>query len=112
LPSFAIVDFDRLPRQLVIKLFLCATNAQTGKVEVCPKRPGADRVLASTCLPLLMHSVDGEVYWDGWFSGSPVIFPLVYECETRGIVMVHLTPAERSEGTSEDRRWGKGMRNS
>ena len=29
-------------------------------------------------------SVDGEVYWDGWFSGSPVNFLLVYECETRG----------------------------
>jgi hypothetical protein len=55
-----------------------------------------------------MHSVGGEVYWDGWFSGSPVIFPLVYECETRGIVMVHLTPAERSEGTSEERAMGQG----
>jgi NTE family protein len=97
----------------VIKLFLCATNVQTGKVEVFrSEETGANRVLALTCLPLLMHSVDGEVYWDGWFSGSPVIFPLVYECETRGIVMVHLTPAERSEGTSEERRWGKGMRNS
>ena len=81
----------------MIKLFLCATNVQTGKVEVCrPEEAGADRVLASTCLPLLMHSVDGEVYWDCWFSGSPVIFPLVF--------MIHLT--------SEERRWGKGMRNS
>ena len=46
-----------------------------------------------------MHSVeiDGEVYWDGGFAGSPVIFPLVYECETRDIVLVHLTPAERPE---------------
>jgi hypothetical protein len=31
------------------------------------------------------------------FAGSPVIFPLVYECETRDIVLVHLTPAERPE---------------
>ena len=80
-----IVDFDRLRRQPVIKLFLCATNVRTGKVKVFnSKEIGANHVLASTCLPLLMHpvEVDGEVYWDGGFSGSPVIFPLVYECET------------------------------
>jgi NTE family protein len=48
---------------------------------------------------LLMHAVeiDGEVYWDGGFSGNPAIFPLVYECESRDVVMVHLTPAERPE---------------
>ena len=81
-----IVDFDRLRRQPVIKLFLCATNVRTGKVKVFnSKEIGANHVLASTCLPLLMHPVeiDGEVYWDGGFSGSPVIFPLVYECERR-----------------------------
>ena len=46
-----------------------------------------------------MHAVeiDGEVYWDGGFSGNPAIFPLVYECESRDVVMVHLTPAERPE---------------
>jgi NTE family protein len=95
-----IVDFDRLRRQPVIKLFLCATNVRTGKVKVFKSEEiGANHVLASTCLPLLMHSVevDGEVYWDGGFAGSPAIFPLVYECETRDIVMVHLTPAERPE---------------
>jgi NTE family protein len=46
-----------------------------------------------------MHAVeiDGEFYWDGGFSGIPAIFPLIYECETRDILMVHLTPAERPE---------------
>jgi NTE family protein len=95
-----IIDFDRLRRQPVIKLFLCATNVRTGKVKVFKSEEiGPNQVLASTCLPLLMHSVeiDDEVYWDGGFAGSPVIFPLVYECETRDIVMVHLTPAERPE---------------
>ena len=95
-----IVDFERLRRQSMIKLFLCATNVRTGKVKVFKSEEiGANHVLASTCLPLLMHSVeiDGEAYWDGGFSGSPVIFPLVYECETRDVVMVHLTPAERPQ---------------
>jgi NTE family protein len=95
-----IVDFERLRREPAIKLFLCATNVRTGKIKVFKADElGPDHVLASTCLPLLMHAVeiDGEVYWDGGFSGNPAIFPLVYECESRDVVMVHLTPAERPE---------------
>lgn len=96
----AIVDFERLRHESAVKLFLCATNVRTGKVKVF--RVGdidSNRVLASTCLPLLMHAVeiDGEVYWDGGFSGNPAVFPLVYECDAPDVVMVHLTPAERPE---------------
>jgi NTE family protein len=95
-----IVDFERLRQQSAVKLFLGATNVRTGKVKVFKTEEiGPDHVLASTCLPLLMQPVkiDGEVYWDGGYAGNPVLYPLVYECETRDILMVHLTPAERSE---------------
>lgn len=95
-----IVDFERLRRQPAVKLFLCATNVRTGKIKVFnTDEIGPNHVLASTCLPLLMHAVeiDGEAYWDGGFSGNPAIFPLVYECKSRDVVMVHLTPAERPE---------------
>ncbi len=95
-----IVDFERLSRQPAVKLFLCATNVRTGKVKVFKAEDlGPNHVIASTCLPLLMHAVeiDGEVYWDGGFSGNPAVFPLVYECQTRDVVMVHLTPAERPD---------------
>jgi NTE family protein len=94
------VDFERLRRQPAVKLFLCATNVRTGKIQVFrPDQLGPAHVLASTCLPLLMHPVEieGEVYWDGGYSGNPVLFPLVYECDSRDIVMVHLTPSERPE---------------
>ena len=40
-------------------------------------------------------AVDGEYYWDGSFTGNPAIFPLVYDCSARDILMVHITPAER-----------------
>jgi NTE family protein len=58
-----------------------------------------EHVLASTCLPLLMHAVevDGEHYWDGGFAGNPAIFPVIYECNARDVVLVHLTPAERPD---------------
>jgi NTE family protein len=94
------VDFERLRRSPSVKLFICATDVRTGKVKVFNANEiSVNHVLASTCLPLLMHAVeiDGDVYWDGGFAGNPAIFPLVYECQTRDVVMVHLTPAERPE---------------
>jgi NTE family protein len=39
--------------------------------------------------------VDGEYYWDGMYSGNSAISPLVYECESRDILLVHITPAAR-----------------
>ena len=39
--------------------------------------------------------IDGDYYWDGMYSGNPAIYPLVYECESRDILLVHITPAER-----------------
>jgi NTE family protein len=92
------VDFERVRRQTTVKLFLCATNVETAKIKIFHgKEISADHVLASTCLPLLMHTIeiDGEHYWDGGYAGNPAIFPLVYECDTRDILLVHITPAER-----------------
>jgi NTE family protein len=92
------VDFERVRRQRAIKLFLSATDVETAKVKIFPGEDlHVDHVLASTCLPLMMHAVevDGRYYWDGGFAGNPAIFPLIYGCEARDIVMVHITPAER-----------------
>jgi NTE family protein len=101
-----VVDFEHLRAQRRVKLFLCATNARTGKlrvfngVEITP-----DHVLASSCLPLLMHAVeiDGEHYWDGGFAGNPAIFPVIYECDARDVVMINLTPVERPELPTDSR---------
>ena len=80
------------------KLFLCAADVQTAKVKIFPgKELRVEHVLASTCLPLLMQSieVDGEYYWDGSYAGNPAIYPLVYDCDSRDILIVHITPSER-----------------
>jgi NTE family protein len=92
------IDFERVRRQTTVKLFLCATNVQTAKVKIFSgKELDVPHLLASTCLPLLMQAVEveGEFYWDGSYSGNPAIFPLVYNCDARDILMVHITPAER-----------------
>jgi NTE family protein len=94
------IDFDRVRRQTALKLFICATDVQTAKVKIfAGKELRVDHVLASTCQPLLMQAVeiDGDYYWDGMYSGNPAIYPLVYECESRDILLVHITPAERPE---------------
>ena len=92
------INFERVRQQTEVKLFLCATNVQTAKVKIfAGKELRVEHVLASTCLPLLMQAVevDGEYYWDGSYAGNPAIFPLVYDCDSRDILMVHITPAER-----------------
>jgi NTE family protein len=92
------IDFERVRHQTAIKLFVAATNVETAKVKIFDgKDIGVQQVLASTCLPLLMQAVeiDGAYYWDGSYAGNPAIFPLVYECRTPDILVVHITPAER-----------------
>ena len=92
------INFERVRRQTALKLFLRATDVQTAKVKIFPgKELRVEHVLASTCLPLLMQSVeiDGEYYWDGSYAGNPAIYPLVYDCNSRDILVVHITPAER-----------------
>ena len=94
------VDFEVLRRQSAIKLFLCATNVRSGKVKIFRSEElRAEHVVASSCQPMMMHAVeiDGEYYWDGGFMGNPALFPLIYACEARDIVLVHLTPIERLE---------------
>lgn len=92
------VDFEHLRRESKIKLFLCATNVRTGKVKIFSNGDlSADAVMASGCLPFLFHTVviDGEPYWDGGYMGNPPIFPLIYGCDSRDVVIVHINPIER-----------------
>lgn len=94
----AHVDFAALRRASPIQLYLCATNVETGKVRVfdrehiCP-----DAVLASACLPFLFQAVeiDGQHYWDGGYVGNPAIYPLIYNCASQDVVIVHINPIVR-----------------
>ena len=93
-----VIDFEQLRRRSAIKLFLSATNVRTGKIKVfTDKEITADCVLASACLPFLYQAVeiDGEHYWDGGYMGNPALFPLIYSCHSRDILIVHVNPVER-----------------
>jgi NTE family protein len=95
-----VVDFERLRRHCPIKLFLSATNVRTGKVRVFTNEEiSVSCVLASACLPLLCHAVeiDKEYFWDGGYLGNPALFPLIYQCKSRDIIVVHIDPTERRD---------------
>jgi len=55
--------------------------------------------LASACLPFLYQAVeiDGEHYWDGGYMGNPALFPLIYSCQSRDVLIVHVNPIERPD---------------
>ena len=94
----AHVDFAALRQHSDIKLFLAATNVETCKVRIFQCHDiTADAVLASACLPFLFQAVEieGQFYWDGGYMGNPAIFPLIYDCASRDVVIVHLNPIVR-----------------
>ena len=94
----AHVDFARLRSTRGVDVHLCATNVETGKVRIFKRSElTADTVLASACLPFLFQTIeiDGAHYWDGGYIGNPAIFPLIYESQSRDVVIVHINPIVR-----------------
>lgn len=93
-----LVDFDRVRACDAVRLFISATNVETGRVRVFTNSElTADHVMASACLPLLFQAVeiDGEPYWDGGYMGNPPLFPLFETPSTRDILVVQINPIER-----------------
>lgn len=96
-----LVDFEQLRVRSPFKLFVGTTQANTGKLRVFREGElSVDVMLASACLPKIHHSVeiDGEPYWDGGYAANPAVFPLFYDCDSRDVLLVLLSPLKR-EGT-------------
>jgi NTE family protein len=94
------VDLASLRHCRKTKLFVSATAVRTGKIRVFETgEVTTDVLLASACLPYLFQAVtiDGEAYWDGGYMGNPAIFPLIYGCEARDVVIVQVNPINRPE---------------
>ena len=98
-----VVDFDFLQHaqgKSAPRVFVCATNVRTGKGEVFSgKRLTADAVMASACLPMMYKAVEigDQVYWDGGYSGNPLIYPLIYQTGNSDVLLVQLNPIEYNE---------------
>lgn len=88
------------------RLFIGATNVQTGKIKVFSGSDiSADAILASACLPTLFQAVEidnpetgeTEAFWDGGYTGNPALFPLFARDLPDDILIVNINPLERVE---------------
>ena len=101
-----VISFERVRQQRKVKLFISATTVRSGKVKVFTNTEiTADHVVGAACLPFRMRApeIDGEAYWDGGFMGNPAIFPVIYGCEARDILVIQVTPTERLEVPTDSR---------
>jgi NTE family protein len=89
-----------------MKLFISATNVETGRVKVFDRKTlTCEMVLASACLPFMFQAVqiDDEPYWDGGYMGNPVLFPFFNACVSGDVVIIQINPIER-KGTPRSAR--------
>lgn len=93
-----IVDFERVRACDRLKLFVSATNVETGRVRVFSgQQMTADMVMASACLPTMFQAVEieGSHYWDGGYMGNPILYPFFYASQSPDILIVQINPIER-----------------
>ncbi len=93
-----LIDFERVRSCDKMKVFVSATNVETGRVEVFDRHElTADMVMASACLPLVFQAVeiDGVPYWDGGYMGNPALFPFFNASRSNDVVVVQINPIER-----------------
>lgn len=91
------VDFEGLRRQRAMRLFVAATDADSGRLRVFDGRElSVDALLASSCLPTVFHAprIEGRTYWDGGYAGNPAVFPLLRGARTQDTLLVLLSPLE------------------
>lgn len=92
------IDFDRLGRLKSPRVFVAATEVETGRAEVFSgRRLSAQAVMASACLPQLFQApeINGNLYWDGGYSANPALGPLVEMPESSDILLVQINPLKR-----------------
>jgi NTE family protein len=92
------VDFSCIQGGNTIKLYISATNVETGKVKVFDSHYlTSDMVMASACLPNVYQAVviDGVPYWDGGYMGNPALFPFHTGSDSADIVVIQINPVER-----------------
>lgn len=93
------IDFERLGRLKSPRVFVAATDVETGRAEIfAGRRLSAQAVMASACLPQLFQApeIDGRLYWDGGYAANPALGPLVEMGESRDILLVQINPLKRA----------------
>jgi len=95
-----VIDFEALKQPRAPRLFISATELKQGRAVVFENHDMCvDVLLASACLPHLYKAVAiGDAhYWDGGFMANPTIFPLVFHCDARDVLIVQIDSPTTSE---------------
>jgi NTE family protein len=91
-----IIDFERLKTPAAPRLFVSATDVETGRARIFDNAAMTlDVILASACLPHLFQAVeiDGRAYWDGGYTANPPIAELAaFRDEGCRVLVVLLNP--------------------
>ncbi|HUY68361.1 MAG TPA: patatin-like phospholipase family protein [Alphaproteobacteria bacterium] len=98
-----LLDIDAIRACGDIKLFVCATEVETGHARIFAREElTLDALMASACLPFAFQAVGiaGKPYWDGGYVGNPALFPLIYNCGSADVILVQINPLKRP-GTPE-----------
>ena len=88
-----VIDFEALKHPRAPRLFISATELKRGRSVVFENEDMCVEVLlASACLPHLYKAVAiGDAhYWDGGFMANPTVFPLVFNCDSRDVLIVQI----------------------
>lgn len=90
-----MVDFKKVRENRYLKVFISATNVETGRAKLFrTEEITVDHLLASACLPSIFQAVeiDGVPYWDGGFMGNPPLWPLFDRSTCNDVVIVQINP--------------------
>ena len=96
----ARINFESVRDCRKVKLFIAATCVSNGQVRIFENQEiTVEVLLASACLPYLFQApeIDGDFYWDGGFTGNPSIFPLIYRCDSKDVVLVQINPIKATD---------------
>jgi NTE family protein len=94
------IDFDALRATSPFKLFVCATNVNTGRARIFREHElRLEMLMASAALPTAYRAVEieGAHYWDGGYMGNPSLYPLFSATRTLDVLLVQINPLLRTE---------------
>lgn len=102
----AAIDFDALSLPDCMEVFVNVTDVESGELRVFRRAEiDIDVVCASSAVPMCFSPVEvrGRHYWDGGLLGNPAIYPLIYGCRAKDIVLIEtLNPAADLPQTSQE----------
>ncbi len=93
-----LIDFDGLRTGSQVRLYIAATQVETGSLTLFTQQQlTVEHLLASACLPTIHKavSIEGKHYWDGGFSGNPVLRPLITQTQCSDLLCILLQPLIR-----------------